>query len=186
MTSFFAPKEKSAEAHRTCFLSKANTQISENGWTAGSRAGVARRGLIGASCGWDCLESFAEWWSIPVISRATIPSNVRWRAGASDGLTTTEELTAESVPWTEILAKIKLNGDSLNPFAITSEQRWTPSALQNLSRRAAWRVCAFYGEVLPDWNRLNRIGGEIDLAAVENGGMVLSCSDMFFWSSATT
>jgi allantoicase len=34
--------------------------------------------------------------------------------------------------------------------------------------------------VAPDWNRLRRIGGEIDLAAVENGGMVLSCSDMFF------
>jgi allantoicase len=37
-----------------------------------------------------------------------------------------------------------------------------------------------YGEVIPDWNRLQQIGGEIDLAAVENGGVVLSCSDMFF------
>ena len=33
---------------------------------------------------------------------------------------------------------------------------------------------------MPDWNRLKQIGGEVDLAAVENGGMVLSCSDMFF------
>ena len=37
-----------------------------------------------------------------------------------------------------------------------------------------------YGEVVPDWERIHRVGGEIDLAAVENGGLVLSCSDMFF------
>ena len=37
-----------------------------------------------------------------------------------------------------------------------------------------------YGEVVPDWDRLKRIGGDVDLAAVENGGLVLSCSDMFF------
>ena len=37
-----------------------------------------------------------------------------------------------------------------------------------------------YGEVLPDWERLKRMGGEVDLAAVENGGLVLECSDMFF------
>ncbi len=37
-----------------------------------------------------------------------------------------------------------------------------------------------HGEVVPDWNRLKKAGGEIDLAAVENGGLVLACSDMFF------
>jgi allantoicase len=37
-----------------------------------------------------------------------------------------------------------------------------------------------YGEVLPDWERLIRRQSEIDLAAVENGGMVLTSSDMFF------
>jgi len=34
--------------------------------------------------------------------------------------------------------------------------------------------------VAPNWNRLRQVGGYIDLAAVENGGLVLSCSDMFF------
>ena len=37
-----------------------------------------------------------------------------------------------------------------------------------------------HGDVVPDWRRLGRGGAEIDLAAVENGGRVLSCSDMFF------
>jgi len=36
-----------------------------------------------------------------------------------------------------------------------------------------------YGEVIPDWEQLEA-SGQIDLAAVENGGLVLSCSDMFF------
>ena len=36
-----------------------------------------------------------------------------------------------------------------------------------------------HGEVVPDWRRLAR-RGEIDLAGVENGGLVMSCSDMFF------
>src|SRR4029078_11185920 len=38
----------------------------------------------------------------------------------------------------------------------------------------------FHGEVIADWQRLERSGGDIDLAAVENGGRVLACSDMFF------
>jgi allantoicase len=37
-----------------------------------------------------------------------------------------------------------------------------------------------YGEVVPDWDQLKRTGGDFDLAAVENGALVLSCSDMFF------
>jgi allantoicase len=37
-----------------------------------------------------------------------------------------------------------------------------------------------YGEVIPDWEQLKRAGGHIDLAAAENGALVLTCSDMFF------
>jgi allantoicase len=36
-----------------------------------------------------------------------------------------------------------------------------------------------YGEVVPDWLRL-RGRGQIDLASVENGGIVVASSDMFF------
>src|SRR5262249_8932326 len=37
-----------------------------------------------------------------------------------------------------------------------------------------------HGEVVPDARRARSAGVEIDVAAVENGGQVLSCSDMFF------
>ena len=36
-----------------------------------------------------------------------------------------------------------------------------------------------YGDVLPDWDALRR-QGDVDLAAVQNGGRVIECSDMFF------
>ena len=39
-----------------------------------------------------------------------------------------------------------------------------------------------HGEVVPDWNKLRAHGGLVDLAALENGAYVLSCSDMFFGS----
>jgi allantoicase len=39
-----------------------------------------------------------------------------------------------------------------------------------------------HGEVVPDWGALRAHGGLVDLAALENGAYVLSCSDMFFGS----
>jgi allantoicase len=37
-----------------------------------------------------------------------------------------------------------------------------------------------HGEVVPDWQSAGGLGTEVDLAAIENGGEVLTCSDMFF------
>jgi len=37
-----------------------------------------------------------------------------------------------------------------------------------------------YGDVVPEWQRAGGLGGEVDLAAIANGGQVLNCSDMFF------
>jgi allantoicase len=37
-----------------------------------------------------------------------------------------------------------------------------------------------HGDVLPDWGRIRRAGGLVDLAAVENGGLVVATSDEFF------
>jgi allantoicase len=39
-----------------------------------------------------------------------------------------------------------------------------------------------YGEVVPDRSALGDEKGEVDLAAVESGGLVVACSDMFFGS----
>src|SRR2546423_15472925 len=36
-----------------------------------------------------------------------------------------------------------------------------------------------HGDVLPDWERIARAGGLVDLASVENGGLVVATSDEF-------
>ncbi len=38
-----------------------------------------------------------------------------------------------------------------------------------------------YGVVVPDWKRV-KMNTLVDLAAIENGGMVVAASDMFFGS----
>ena len=72
-----------------------------------------------------------------------------------------------------------LAGDSQNPFVVEGEQRATHLRFKIYPDGGVARL-RVYGEVLPDWERLQRIGGDVDLAAVENGGRVISCSDMFF------
>src|SRR5258706_770235 len=111
--------------------------------------------------------------------KGNYPEQCSVEACALDGLPTTEQLTAESVTWIEILPRMQLNGDSPNPFEIASQERWTHLRLKIYPDGGVARL-RVYGEVVPDWKRLQQIGGEIDLAAVENGGMVLSCSDMLF------
>ena len=92
------------------------------------------------------------------------------------------ETEAESLiagNWTEILPKSPLKGDGENLFAID-----TPLAFTHLRLHiypdggvARFRV---HGEVVPDWRRAGGLAQEQDLATVENGGEVLTCSDMFF------
>ena len=90
-----------------------------------------------------------------------------------------EELTNESLKWTEILPLAQLQGDSQNHFAIDSDDSFTHLRFKIFPDGGVARL-RVYGEVTPDWERLKRLGGPVDLAAAEHGGRVLSCSDMFF------
>jgi allantoicase len=83
------------------------------------------------------------------------------------------------VHWIPILPELPLTGDSQNPFPIESDERYTHLRFKIYPDGGVARL-RVYGEVLPDWKRIKRLGGDIDLAAVENGGLVLACSDMFF------
>ena len=81
--------------------------------------------------------------------------------------------------WTPILARSPLKGDTQNEFEISSEQRFTHLRLNIFPDGGVARL-RVHGEVRPDWPRLTRFGGLIDLAAVEHGGWSEACSDMFF------
>jgi allantoicase len=175
---FFAPKENLLKPSAPIFIEGKYTDLGKwmDGWesrrkrTPGFDWCIIRLGLPGIIRG------------VVVDTRhfkGNYPEQCSIEACTMDGLPTTEDLTAESVQWTELLPKTNLQGDSLNPFEISSDARWTHLRFTIFPDGGVARL-RVYGEVVPDWNRLKQIGGELDLAAVENGGMVLSCSDMFF------
>lgn len=175
---FFAPKENLLKPTSPIFIEGKYTDLGKwmDGWetrrrrTPGYDWCILRLGLPGIIRGVVVDTSFF---------RGNYPEHFSLEACTVDGLTTAEELQSESVQWTQILPQLPLVGDSQNPFAVENRQRFTHLRFKIYPDGGVARL-RVYGEVVPDWERIKRIGGDIDLAAVENGGFVLSCSDMFF------
>jgi len=86
----------------------------------------------------------------------------------------------ESAAWGELLPRNPLHGDTHNYFPVDNSPRTTHVRLRIFPDGGVARL-RVYGEVTPDWQRLAR-QGDVDLAAVEHGGLVIACSDMFFGS----
>lgn len=84
------------------------------------------------------------------------------------------------LPWKAILKKSPLNPGSQNLYETAGKQPWTHVRLNIFPDGGVARFRA-YGVVVPDWIKVKR-GQIVDLAAVENGGVPLGCSDMFFSS----
>jgi len=82
--------------------------------------------------------------------------------------------------WQELLVKSPLEPGSQNLYPIESDREWTHLRL-NIYPDGGVARFRVYGEVRPDWQQVtdHQI---IDLVAVENGGRVISCNDMFFSS----
>ena len=175
---FFAPKENLLKALAPVFVEGKYTDLGKwmDGWesrrrrTPGFDWCIIRLGLTGIIRGVVVDTSHFK---------GNYPEHCSLEACAMKGLPATEQLISDSVQWSEILPQSNLNGDSLNPFAIDNKNRWTHLRFKIYPDGGVARL-RVYGEVAPNWERLRQIGGEIDLAAVENGGVVLSCSDMFF------
>ncbi|MBI3402389.1 MAG: allantoicase [Acidobacteria bacterium] len=82
--------------------------------------------------------------------------------------------------WRAILPRTALTGDTHNLIAIGGDAAATHLRLRIFPDGGVARLRA-YGDVVADWTRL-RAQGDVDLASVEHGGRVVSCSDMFFGS----
>jgi allantoicase len=89
-----------------------------------------------------------------------------------------DDLAAQPV-WRELLPRTILRGDHKNSFAIADRGRVTHVRLKIFPDGGVARL-RVHGEVWPDWARLARHGGLVDLAALEHGGFSLAASDMFF------
>ncbi len=175
---FFAPKENLLRASAPIFIEGKYTDLGKwmDGWESGRRRTpgfdwcIIRLGLPGIIRGVVVDTSYFK---------GNYPEHCSLEACALKGQPGPEELTSETTQWTGILQQSSLGGDTQNPLAVESDRRFTHLRFKIYPDGGVARL-RVYGEVVPDWDRLKRIGGDVDLAAVENGGLVLSCSDMFF------
>ena len=175
---FFAPKENLLKPATPIFVEGKYTDLGKwmDGWesrrrrTPGFDWCIIRLALPGIIRGVVVDTSFF---------RGNYPEQCSLEACAVAGQPEVAQLTSEATKWTEILALSQLKGDSHNHFAVNHEQRFTHLRFNIYPDGGVARL-RVYGEVVPDWDEIKRVGGQVDLAAVENGGLVLSCSDMFF------
>jgi allantoicase len=79
--------------------------------------------------------------------------------------------------WTEIVPRSPLKGDTAQAFGVTAERRFTHVRLSIYPDGGVARL-RVHGEVVPDPQLL--AGMPLDLAALENGGLVTDCSNMFY------
>jgi allantoicase len=88
--------------------------------------------------------------------------------------------SVETLPWQPVLVQSPLNPSSQNLFTVIRDEAWTHVRLNIFPDGGVARL-RVYGIVVPDWSNV-KPGELVDLAAVENGGVPLACSDMFFGS----
>ena len=121
---FFAPKEHLLKPAAPVFIEGKYTDRGKwmDGWetrrrrTPGFDWCLVRLGLSGIIRG--VVVDTAHF-------KGNYPEQCSIEACAVDGQPDTEQLSSEATEWLEVLPQSQLKGDSLNPFVITSEQRWT-------------------------------------------------------------
>jgi allantoicase len=175
---FFAPKENLVRQPAPVWAEGKYTERGKwmDGWesrrrrTPGFDWCLVRLGLAGRVRGVVVDTAFF---------RGNFPESCSLEACTAPPNADAEVLTSDETRWTEILSQSRLEGDSENPFAVTSDERFTHLRFKIYPDGGVARL-RVYGEVLPDWDAIRRAGGLVDLAAVENGGLVVATSDEFF------
>jgi len=175
---FFAPKENLVKPSPAVWRDDEYTERGKwmDGWETRRRrdAGdhdwcIVRLGARGLVRGVDVDTSFF---------RGNFPESCAIDACDVRGAPTIDELS--NGRWREIVPRRSLEGDAHNLIAVESAPAATHLRLRIFPDGGVARLRA-YGDVVADWEQLRR-QGDVDLAAVENGGVVVACSDMFFGS----
>jgi allantoicase len=176
---FFAPKENLLKPGRGIFIPDKYTEDGKwmDGWETrrkrvpGYDWCIIKLGIPGAIKGIDIdtnhfLGNHPPYASIDACNILGDPS--------------TEFLNSAALQWTEILPKSPLKPGSQNLFSVNDDRKWTHVRLNIFPDGGVARL-RVYGVAMPDWSQL-KDDEQIDLVAIENGGMPLACSDMFFSS----
>ena len=109
--------------------------------------------------------------------RGNYPESCSIEACAVDGMPDPETLST-SAAWREIVPRSPLQGDARNAFPVHDAEPVTHLRLNIFPDGGVARL-RVHGEGYFDARR-HHPGSEVDLAAAENGGRALLCSDMFF------
>jgi allantoicase len=177
---FFAPKENLLKAGAPLWIEDKYTDVGKwmDGWetrrrrTPGYDWCIVKLGLPGIVRG--VMVDTANF-------KGNYPEYCEIEACTVDGDPNAKQLEDAATSWTTLLPKSPVAGDTENRFEVSSANRVTHLRLKIYPDGGVARL-RVHGEVLPDWAAIERTGGEIDLAAVEHGGLVIDSSDMFFGS----
>jgi len=86
--------------------------------------------------------------------------------------------STDKAHWTEILPATGLRGNAHHVLPVASDQIWSHLRLNIYPDGGVARL-RVYGQVVCDWKAVNR-SELVDLAAVENGGRPVACSDQHY------
>jgi len=174
---FFAPKESLLKPHAPEWREGAFTERGKwmDGWetrrrrTPGHDWAIIRLGAAGVVRG-------------VVIDTTFFTGNFPDRAsidGASiEGTPSAEWLSGTEPKWEPLLVETRLEGNTVNELEIENARRVTHLRLNIVPDGGVARL-RVHGDVIPS-QHIFAERQEIDLAAMENGGFVISCSDMHY------
>jgi allantoicase len=110
--------------------------------------------------------------------RGNYPPQVSVEAVGADGYPSPGELA--DTTWQTLVERAGARGDAANFYPVDSPFRWTHVRLSIYPDGGVARF-RVHGMPLPDPRFL---AGTIDLAAMENGGQIVGCSDAFYASAS--
>jgi allantoicase len=173
---FFAPKDGLVKPGAPEWREGVYTERGKwmDGWetrrrrTPGHDWAVVRLGLPGVVRGVVIDTSFFT---------GNYPERASLDACALDGTPGAALLAGDAVQWEPLLPEVPLAGNTRNLFAVKDPRRVTHLRLNIFPDGGVARL-RVHGDVVPDERIFAR--GEVDLAAMEHGGFVVSCSDMHY------
>src|SRR5688500_596964 len=177
---FFAPKDALLRANAPEWREGEYTERGKwmDGWETRRRRApggghdwcIVRLGLPGAIHGVVVDTSFF---------RGNFPESCSIDGATVTGTPSAEQLADESrTTWTTILPQSKLKGDARNEFEIRERPSATHLRFSIYPDGGVARL-RVHGEPTFDAAKAGN-AGELDLAAMENGGLAIESSDMFF------
>ncbi|CAN5667714.1 hypothetical protein BH09MYX1_BH09MYX1_50700 [soil metagenome] len=178
---YFAEKENLLRPHEAEWREHAYTDKGKwmDGWES------RRKRAIGP----DVHDEAIVRLGLPGVIRGVVVDTAFFRGNFPEGCaihgtsarmgTLVDALSTDATEWFPLLERSALQGNSKNVFPIDGAIAVTHLRLRIFPDGGVARL-RVHGDVVPDFRAIGGAESDFDLAAMENGGAVLACSDMFF------